>query len=140
MIRAGLIAAAIVLCAQPVLAQQEGFFGSTAPERRFAKSFYDEHRESGIEYVSVSFRLRTLTLYPSQELHRSWAADESVARLALYGYAMKYLEEVRSIQKTREIKLSVRIRFPNARRSYETLVGELVSAEGLEGEFTLIRR
>ncbi len=140
MLRAGIIAAALALFAQPVCAQQSGFYGGTGPERRFAKDFYEAEQENGIEYVSVSFRLRTLTIYPSEELFKSWIADEGTARLAIFDYATRFLESLRERWKNGEITAYVKVRYPNARRAYETFVGELVSAEGAEVEFTLTQK
>ncbi|MFO7768535.1 MAG: hypothetical protein R6W82_06245 [bacterium] len=140
MLRAAVIAAALALFAQPVWAQQSGFYGATGPERKFAKEFYEAEQESGIEYVSVSFRLRTLTIYPSEELFKSWNADEGKARLDIFDYATRFLEKLRERWKRGEITTYVKVRYPNSRRAYETFVGELVSAEGTEGEFTLTRK
>ena len=81
MLRAGIIAAAIVLVAQSASAQQTGFYGGTAQERKFAKTFYEEHKEEGIEYVSISFRLMSLTIYPSEPLYKSWLSSEATARI-----------------------------------------------------------
>lgn len=140
MLRAAAFAAALVLFAQPALAQQSGYYGATRQARQFAKDFFEAEEENGVEYVSVSFRLRTLTVYPSEELFTTWDKDEGTARLQIFDYATRFLERLRERWKRGEITVYVKIRYPNSRRAYETFVGELVSAEGTEGEFTLTRK
>ena len=141
MLRAGLIATAFVLVAQSASAQQTGFYGGTAQERRFAKAFYEDHKEEGIEYVSVSFRLMTLTIYPSEPLYKSWLSSDATARINIMGYCEEYLEQLKERFKNRAIKLSVKVRYPNSRQAYEQMIGEMTWAPGSEEpEFTFIKK
>jgi hypothetical protein len=133
-----LLAGAVLLVAIPVSAQQTGYYGGTAQERRFARDFYEEQKENGIEYVSVSFRLGTLTLYPTEALYNSWLADEEKTTETLGAFAKSLLVEVRERKSTGTIKIQVKIRYPNARRSYDKIIAILTSPEGLEGEVELI--
>jgi hypothetical protein len=138
MLRSTLLAGVVLLIALPAEAQQTGFYGGTAQERRFARDLYEAQQESGIEYVSVSFRLATLTLYPTKELYESWLGDEEVATETLGDFARTLLEKVRERKRSGEIKVQVKIRYPNERRSYEKIVAILTSSEGLDGEVELI--
>ena len=138
MLRKVLLAGAVMLIAAPAAAQQTGYYGGTAQERRFARDFYEAQKESGVEYVSVSFRLGTLTLYPSEGLYNTWLADEDTTKEVLGTFAKSVLEKVRERKKNGSIKIQVKIRYPNARRSYDKIIAILTSAEGLEGEVELI--
>jgi hypothetical protein len=133
-----LLAGVVLLIALPAEAQQTGFYGGTAPERRFARDLYEAQKESGVDYVSVSFRLATLTLYPNKDLYTTWLENEETAKEVLGGFARTLLEKVRERKKTGEIKVQVKIRYPNERRSFEKIVAILTSSEGLDGEVELI--
>jgi len=138
MLRRMLLAGAVLLVAVPVSAQQTGYYGGTAQERRYARDFYEEQKDNGIEYVSVSFRLGTLTLYPTEALYNSWLADEEKTTEELGAFAKNLLVEVRERKSTGTIRIQVKIRYPNARRSYDKIILILTSHEGLEGEVELI--
>jgi hypothetical protein len=133
-----LLVGVILLIAVPVTAQQTGYYGGTAQERNFARDFYEAEDENGVEYVSVSFRLGTLTLYPSEALYNSWLADQEKTKEKLGSFAKSLLVEVRERKKIGTIKIQVKIRYPNARRSYDKIIAILTSPEGLEGEVELI--
>jgi hypothetical protein len=126
-----------VLVASPVSAQMSGYYGGTAPERSFAKDIFEAWEEKGVEYVSVSFRLATLTIYPSEDLFKAWLADEEKTEGDLGGWAVKLLVEVREKKPRGEVKVSVKIRFPNERRSYDRIIAELTSTEGNEGTLAI---
>ncbi len=138
MLRKVLLAGVVLLVAAPAAAQQTGYYGGTAEERRFARDFYEAEKESGIEYVSLSFRLGTLTLYPSESLYNTWLADEDSTKEVLGTFAKSLLVKVRERKKTGQIKIQVKVRYPNARRSYDKIIAILTSAEGLEGVVELI--
>ncbi len=122
----------------PTAAQMSGYYGGTGPERRFAQDLYKTSQEKGIEYVSVSFRVATLTLYPGEDLFKSWAADEEIAKQELGDYARRLLTEVRKKKPTGLVKVTVKIRYPNERRSYDRITAVLTSEEGNEGTLELI--
>jgi hypothetical protein len=132
-----MLAGTLAVAAVPVAAQQTGYYGGTGAERKFAREFYESEQEKGIEYVSVSFRLATLTLYPTEELYRMWVGDEEKTKEALGAYARQLLVPVRDKKSRGTVKITVRVRYPNARRSYDRLIATLTSTEGLDGELEL---
>ena len=137
MLRSTLLAGVLALLAVPTQAQQTGFYGGTGPERNFARDIYEADQEKGIEYVSVSFRLATLTLYPSEDLYKSWLNDEEKATEDLGAYANMLLAPVRDKKPRGELSITIKVRYPNARRSYDKIIATLTSAEGLEGVLKL---
>lgn len=125
------LVAAVV--AVPISAQMSGYYGGTGQERNFAKDIFEAWQENGVEYVSVSFRVATLTVYPSEDLFKAWNADEEKTEADLGAWARQLLEEVRKKKPRGEVKVSVKIRYPNDRRSYDRIIADLTSAEGNEG-------
>ena len=85
MLRSMMLAGLILLIALPAEAQQTGFYGGTAQERKFAKDLYEAQEEAGVEYVSVSFRLASLTIYPNRDLYTTWLENEEIAKEVLGG-------------------------------------------------------
>ncbi len=138
MLRSMMLAGVVLLIALPAEAQQTGFYGGTAQERKFAKDLYEAQEETGVEYVSVSFRLASLTIYPNKDLYNSWLENNASAKEVLGGFAKSLLEKVRERKKSGTIKVQVKVRYPNGRRSYEKIVAILTSSEGLDGEVELI--
>jgi len=86
------------------------------------------------------------TVFLTPDVRSSFLSASLVREVATLGgdvsnfVSEPVLERLRERWKKGEITLYVKIRYPNSRRAYETFVGELVSAEGTEGEFTLTRK